>query len=82
VIDHIDDPQPTLANLARIAPTLLLLEPWTGGEGPAESHNPFTYSWDYPRRLRELGLSVTVRKMPLSGTGLGPHYRLYTAHRK
>lgn len=82
VIDHIEDPAPVLANLARIAPTLLLLEPWTGAEGPAESHNPFTYSWDYPARLRALGYSVVVRRMPLSGTGLGPLYRLHTARRK
>ena len=83
VIDHVPDPAPILTTLVRIAPTLLLLEPWTGEEGPVEgARNPYTWSWDYPRRLRELGCTVAIRRLPISSEFTGPHYRLYTARRR
>ena len=66
----------------RPAPLLLLVEPWTGTEGPLKSHNPYTYGWDYTTRLRSLGLVVSSRRFPISDKSIGPEYRIFRARRK
>lgn len=89
VLDHIPEPDPVMVQLARIAPTLLLCEPWMGREGDVveEGYKPnsATWSWDIPTRLRAMGMRVSVRKFPLSddgfGGGLAGIYRLYTVRR-
>ena len=82
VIDHIPEPEAALAALAASAPLLLLVEPWTGTEGPLKSHNPYTYGWDYTTRLRSLGLVVSSRRFPISDKSIGPEYRMFRARRK
>jgi SAM-dependent methyltransferase len=89
VLDHIPDPDPVMVQLARIAPVLLLCEPWMGREGDVveEGYKPnsATWSWDIPARLRAMGMKVTTRKFPLSddgfGGGLAGIYRLYRVTR-
>lgn len=81
VVDHIPQPERALAALCLAAPTVILVEPWLGREGEVESHNPYTYSWDYPTRLRALGMTVTDRPFPLSEVSIGPAYRMYRATR-
>lgn len=89
VLDHIADPDPVMAQLARIAPVLLLCEPWMGREGDVveEGYKPnsVTWSWDIPARLRAKGLKVSIRRFPLSddpfGGGLAGIYRLYRVWR-
>lgn len=86
VIDHIPDPGLALAELARLAPTLVLLEPWLGYEGRVEwvskgvKANPFLYSWDYAQRLP--AYEVTSEPFPLRPEGAGPYYRLHLAVRR
>jgi len=82
VIDHIPEPEAAIAAIVKAAPLVILVEPWLGHEGHVESHNPYTYSWDYATRLRALGMSVTVRKFPLSDASIGPEYRMFRAKRK
>lgn len=86
VLDHIPDAGPVIAELARVAKSLVLVEPWTGGEGDVRNFgvkpNSPSWSWDIPARLRALGMSVTARRMPLGETGMAPTYRLYTARRR
>jgi len=85
VIDHVPDPTRALRELARIAPVLVLLEPWLGYEGkvttvsPGVKANPFLYSWDYAKRLP--GWDVTSEPFPLRPEGAGPFYRLHIARR-
>lgn len=81
-LDHIPEPEAALAALTGAAPRLILVEPWTGVEGPLKSHNPYTYGWDYATRLRSLGLVVTSRKFPISDMSIGPEYRLFQARRR
>ena len=89
VLDHIPAPDVDeyIIELCRIAPTLLLLEPYVGSEGKVDAEtttgtSPYSYSHEYPRRLRALGMAVSIERHPLSDWGLGPHYRLYTARRR
>jgi SAM-dependent methyltransferase len=86
VVDHLAEPDPMLADAARIARTLLLLEPWLGREGKVRTDvirqtSPYSYSWNLPKRLKALGLSVEVQDYPLTTWGMGPEYRLYSAQR-
>ena len=86
VIDHIPDPTVALREMARIAPTLVVLEPWLGYEGKVEwvrkgvRANPFLYSWDYAARLPDH--DVTSEPLPLRPEGAGPYYRLHVACRR
>lgn len=85
VLDHIPDIEPTLEQLCRVAPLLLLVEPWLGGEGKVTDvtgTSPYSYSHDIAGRLRARGYAVRYEKHPLSDWGLGPWYRLYTARRR
>lgn len=82
VLDHIPDPTDAIEALVFAAPRLVLVEPWVGIEGPVESHNPYTYSWNYLTRLRDLGMAVTDRRFPISKKSIGPDYRLYKARRR
>lgn len=84
VIDHIPDPDPVLQQLLRLAPTLLLLEPWLGREGKVKREivprtSPYSYSWNLPKRLKNV--SIEMEPYPLSDWGLGPWYRLHTVRR-
>ena len=90
VLDHIPDPKPTLANLARISRgTVLLLEPFTGGEGKVVQNidsrsgnwietTPFSYSWDYVRLVETHlpGWRVETRDFPMD-SNLGRFYKYY-----
>lgn len=86
VIDHVPDPTVALREMARIAPVLVLLEPWLGYEGkvewvqPGVKANPFLYSWDYAARLPDH--DVESEPMPLRAAGAGPYYRLHIARRR
>lgn len=84
VIDHIPEPQRALEALVVSAPVVILVEPWIGSEGRVTegARSPYTYSWDYPARLRAMGMAVTQRRFPISDEGLGQHYRLYRATRR
>lgn len=82
VLDHIPQPQKAIAALAASAPLLILVEPWLGVEGAVEAHNPYTYSWDYASQLRDFGMSVAIRRFPISDRSIGPEYRLFRARRK
>lgn len=86
VIDHLPKPNPVLRELARVATVLLLLEPWLGKEGKVRQEDvsgtsPYSYSWNYPRRLKALGLGVSSEPYALNDDPrtLGPHYVLYRA---
>lgn len=86
VVDHIAEPDPLLAQMARVAKVLLLLEPWLDYEGKVprtriKQTSPYSYSWDLPKRLGALGLTVEVEPYPLTDWGMGPDYRLHTAVR-
>ena len=86
VLDHIPDPILALREMARIAPMLVLLEPWMGYEGKVEwvsegvRANPYLYSWDYAARLPDH--DVTSEPLPLRPEGAGPYYRLHVACRR
>lgn len=89
VLDHIAKPAETLTQLARVAKTLLLLEPWFGREGKVPQEDvpgtaPFSYSWNYPMRLGRLGFTVEKEPYALNADPrtLGPNYVLYTCRRK
>ena len=88
VIDHLPEPSAAISALVDVAPTVLLIEPWTGEEGiltkrthaetgETKAVTPFTYSWDYWRLAQELGLLVNSEPFPIE-TDLGPHYRLFS----
>lgn len=83
VIDHIADPGPALEALSMAAPRLVLVEPWTGEDGAAMpiSPAPYTWSWDIPTRLREMGMSVRVKRFPLGADPFSQTYRMYVARR-
>jgi SAM-dependent methyltransferase len=86
VVDHLAEPDAMLRDAARVAKTLLLLEPWLGREGKVRTDvirqtSPYSYSWNLPKRLRALGLSVTTEPYPLTDWGMGPQYRLHVAVR-
>jgi SAM-dependent methyltransferase len=90
VIDHIANPEPVIAELARISrKVLLLLEPWLGAEGKVVRNlsskgemidtTPFSYSWDYPRIVRSTLPEWHVQDEPcVLDSNLGRYYRLYT----
>lgn len=86
VIDHVPDPTVALREMARIAPILVLLEPWLGYEGkvrwvqPGVKANPFLYSWDYAARLPDH--EFESEPLPLRAEGAGPYYRLHIARRR
>ena len=86
VIDHIPDPTLALVELARIAPIIVLLEPYLGYEGKVDwvaqgvRANPFLYSWDYAQRLP--GHDVVSEPFPIRPEGAGPFYRLHIATRR
>lgn len=91
VIDHLPSPEQVLAHMLRVSRIgVILLEPWIGREGrivrnplPDEQGGtdttPYSYSWDYERLAARMSSSpkVDVIPYPLSGTNLGPYYRLY-----
>lgn len=86
VLDHLPKVDAPLAHLSRIARTLILVEPWTGGEGDVrafgiEPRSP-SWSWDLTTRLRAMGRTVTSRAFPIGDEGMAATYRLYTARRK
>jgi SAM-dependent methyltransferase len=86
VVDHVAEPDPLLAEMARVAKVLLLLEPWLKREGKVSREkipqtSPYSYSWNLPKRLDALGRSVETEPYPLTDWGLGPFYRLHTSIR-
>jgi hypothetical protein len=84
VVDHVADPDPLLAEMARVAKVLLLLEPWLKREGKVSREkipqtSPYSYSWNLPKRL--VPLHVETEPYPLTDWGLGPFYRLHTVRK-
>lgn len=91
VIDHLPNPRDVLAEMLRVSRIgVILLEPWIGREGkivrnpvPGDEGRadttPYSYSWDYERLAARISPSpkIDVIPYPLSGTNLGPYYRLY-----
>lgn len=90
VLDHVPDPKPLLANLARISKkAILLLEPFSGTEGKVIKNTdrqtgewinttPFSYSWDYENIAKDLlpNWSLTVSDYTLD-SNLGRYYKFY-----
>lgn len=89
VMDHLPNPKPILAEMARVARLgVLLLEPNLGAEGKVLKASageakeeggatPFSYSWDYERLASDLPVEFSQEHYPLSGTLLGPYYWLF-----
>lgn len=77
VIDHLPSPAQALYELDRLATLLVLVEPWLGHEAKLADTgtSPWTYSWDYARRLPHR--TWQVEPFPLHDKGAGPHYQLH-----
>ena len=82
---HIEDPWPALEALALVTDRQVLVEPRLSSPGLVTRQNadgtdptPFTWSHDYADWLRSKGGKVNIAKYPLSGSRLGPEYRLFT----
>lgn len=73
VLCHMTDPKPTIAKLfQRVYKHLVLVEPWIvdfeGSVYPDWCDEQFSFSWDYNRILKELGIPVLERsRTPLPG---------------
>lgn len=78
VIDHLPSPAQALYELDRMAKVLILVEPWLGHETKLADTgtSPWTYSWDYTKRLPRR--TWQIEDFPLHDRGAGPHYRLHT----
>lgn len=77
VIDHLPSPAQALHELDRMAKVLILVEPWLGHEAKLQDTgtSPWTYSWDYAKRLPRREWSI--EPFPLHDRGAGPHYRMH-----
>jgi len=91
-LDHVPAIDIALENLVRIAKSwMIMIEPFEyGAEGKLVEYmdksgkmnpaTPYTYIWDYEKRLAALRkkiLEFTIDEMPLSGVNLGPYYKLF-----
>lgn len=86
VFDHLPAPAEPFRQVLRLAPVVLLLEPWVGREGRIETSptsdgpvdtTPYSYSWDYRRLAADLPVTVESEPYPLGGERLNPYYTLF-----